>query len=257
MTLPMLWIIFIAGALFIAILKPPMYLLDNNEHCYLSDFGIAHTSTDATQFTSTGNVLGTVDYVAPELFEPHHKADVLSDLYSLGVLLFEMVTGQLPFRGDTQMVVVAMHVSKPPPLPRTFVPDIPPLVERVMLRALEKNPGLRYQSAIELADAFCRAVSGRQTQDCMRLRQTSVWREDDAAARTLRAEPLILPPLPLTHKWRDRLQVPHTTGSYPYAPAEYRIAGVSNASCSEPVSSERKRGQYCGRISIGAAVNCR
>src|ERR1700738_3500780 len=94
-------------------IKSSNVLLDAHGRCYLSDFGIARTSTDATQLTSTGNILGTVDYVAPELFEPHHKADVLSDLYSLGVLLFEMVTGQLPFRGDTQIVVVAMHVSKP------------------------------------------------------------------------------------------------------------------------------------------------
>jgi serine/threonine protein kinase len=203
-------------------IKASNVLLDDAGHCYLSDFGIARISTDETQLTSTGNVLGTVDYVAPELFEPHHKADVSSDLYSLGVLLFEMVTGQLPFRGDTQIVVVAMHMSKAPPMPRTFVPDIPPRVERVMLRALEKNPGRRYPSAIELADAFCQAVSSRQTQDLADA-GTSLWGEDAASARTVRVEPLILPSSP-THPpiVQPPVQAPQSTGSYPYAPAEYR-----------------------------------
>ncbi|HEV2654329.1 MAG TPA: serine/threonine-protein kinase, partial [Ktedonobacteraceae bacterium] len=146
-------------------IKSSNVLLDADDRCFLSDFGIAHTASDATQLTSTGNVLGTVDYVAPELFEPHTRANALSDLYSLGILLFEMVTGRLPFTGDTQIAVVAMHVGKRPPLPRTFVPDLPPQVERVMLRALEKDPALRYQSASELADAFCSAVSAPRELD--------------------------------------------------------------------------------------------
>jgi serine/threonine protein kinase len=221
-------------------IKSSNVLLDNDGHCYLSDFGIARVSTDATQLTSTGNVLGTVDYVAPELFEPHHKADVLSDLYSLGVLLFEMVTGQLPFRGDTQIVVVAMHMSKPPPLPRTFVPDLPPRVEQVMLRALEKNPGRRYPSAIELADAFCQAVSGRQTQD-LHDAETPVWGEDAAAARTVRVEPLILPSSPAHPPIAQPAQAPHSMGSYPYAPAEYQ-SQVYPPQVQQQASPARKRG---------------
>jgi hypothetical protein len=221
-------------------IKSSNVLLDADERCYLADFGIARTSTDATQLTSTGNVLGTVDYVAPELFEPHRKADVLSDLYSLGVLLFEMVTGQLPFRGDTQIVVVAMHVSKPPPLPRTFVPNIPPQVEHVMLRALEKNPGLRYQSATELADAFCQAVSGRRTQELHEQVGATVWGEDDAAARTVRAEPVILPPTSRGSQIAGSAQVPLPAGRYPYAPAEY----LSQA------SQSRKRGRIVAVLAL-------
>ncbi len=203
-------------------IKSSNVLLDANERCYLSDFGIARISTDATQLTSTGDVLGTVDYVAPELFEPHHKADVLSDLYSLGVLLFEMVTGQLPFRGDTQLIVVAMHVNKPPPMPHTFVPDIPPQVEHVMLRTLEKNPELRYQSATKLADAFRQAVSGRRTLELHEPVGAAVWGEDDASARTVRAEPVILPPTSMEPQMARSAPVPHGTGSYPYAPAAYQ-----------------------------------
>ena len=142
-------------------IKSSNVLLDAEGRAYLSDFGIARTATDATQLTATGNVLGTVDYVAPELFESNHKADVRSDLYSLGVLLFEMVTGELPFTAENQIAVVSMHMHKPPPAPHSIVHTIPPAVEGVVLKALAKNPALRYGSATEMAEAFCHAVSSR------------------------------------------------------------------------------------------------
>jgi len=142
-------------------IKSSNVLLDADGRAYLADFGIARTATDVTQLTTAGNVLGTVDYVAPELFEPNRKADVRSDLYSLGVLLFEMVTGQLPFSAENQIAVVTMHMNKPPPAPRSLAPHLSKQAEDVILRALEKNPALRYGSATELAEAFCRAVTSR------------------------------------------------------------------------------------------------
>ncbi|GCF11092.1 protein kinase domain-containing protein [Dictyobacter arantiisoli] len=148
-------------------IKASNILLDADGRCYLADFGIARSDTESTQLTSTGNVLGTVDYIAPELFESDYRADPRSDYYSLGVLLFEMVTGHLPFTAENQIAVVAMHVNKQPPSPRTFVPTIPPAVERVILRALEKRPELRYGSARELADAFYRAIMAPQTEETM------------------------------------------------------------------------------------------
>src|SRR5258708_7671530 len=143
-------------------IKSSNVLLDAHGRCYLSDFGIARTATDATQLTMTGNVLGTVDYVAPELFEENHKADARSDLYSLGVLLFEMVTGQLPFSAENQIALITMHMHKRPPSPSSISQAISPDVERVIFKALEKKPEMRYASATELADAFCSAVAARQ-----------------------------------------------------------------------------------------------
>jgi len=140
-------------------IKASNVLIGADGRCYLSDFGIARRTADATQLTSTGNVLGTVDYVAPELFETNRKADALSDLYSLGVLLYEMVTGQLPFTAENQIALVTMHMTKRPPSPRSIVPHVPAQVERVMMKALEKKPEQRYGSAIDLANAFCRAVA--------------------------------------------------------------------------------------------------
>lgn len=139
-------------------IKASNVLLSADGECYLTDFGIARITNDATQLTSTGDVLGTVDYVAPELFEPDRRADARSDLYSLGVLLYEMVTGRLPFTADSQLVVVSMHMNKRPPAPRSLAPHISSQVERVINKALEKRPEQRYASATELAEAFCRAV---------------------------------------------------------------------------------------------------
>ncbi|HYT28581.1 MAG TPA: serine/threonine-protein kinase [Ktedonobacteraceae bacterium] len=140
-------------------IKASNVLMSEDGSCFLTDFGIARITSDATQLTSTGNVLGTVDYVAPELFEVDRRADVRSDLYSLGVLLYEMVTGRLPFSAENQIALVSMHMHKRPPSPRSIVSTIPPQVERVLLKALEKKPEQRYASAKELAEAFCRAVS--------------------------------------------------------------------------------------------------
>lgn len=140
-------------------IKSSNVLLNDEGRCYLTDFGIARVVSDMTQLTSTGNVLGTVDYVAPELFEVDHRADERSDLYALGVLLYEMVTGRLPFSADNQLALISMHVNKPVPPPRQYAPQLPPQAERVILKALEKQPERRFASATELAQAFCRAVN--------------------------------------------------------------------------------------------------
>jgi serine/threonine protein kinase len=145
-------------------IKASNVLLDEDGRCYLSDFGIARAAGESTQLTTTGNVMGTVDYIAPELFESDRRADEKSDLYSFGILLYEMVTGRLPFIGENPIAVVTMHINNPPPSPRKFAPDLSPQVEQVLLRALEKRPERRYESASTLAEAFCRAVNSRQTR---------------------------------------------------------------------------------------------
>jgi serine/threonine protein kinase len=140
-------------------IKASNVLIHSDGNYFLTDFGIARITGDATHLTTTGNVLGTVDYVAPELFELDRKADARSDLYSLGVLLYEMVMGRLPFVAENQIALVSMHIQRRPPAPRSINSAIPAPVERVMLKALEKKPEQRYGRAKELADAFCRAVS--------------------------------------------------------------------------------------------------
>jgi serine/threonine protein kinase len=145
-------------------IKASNVLLDEDGRCYLSDFGIARAASESTQLTSTGNVMGTVDYLAPELFESDRRADERSDLYSFGILLYEMVTGRLPFSAENPIAVVTMHINKPPPSPRKVVPDLSPQVEQVLLRVLEKQPEMRYESSSALSEAFCHAVNTRQTR---------------------------------------------------------------------------------------------
>ncbi len=113
---------------------------------------------DVYTLTSTGNVLGTVDYIAPELFVGNNKADARSDIYSLGVLLFEMVTGQRPFAAENQVALASMHVNDAPPLASILVPTISPAIERVLADALEKDPNRRFPTATAMADAFYRAT---------------------------------------------------------------------------------------------------
>src|SRR5437588_1224040 len=186
-------------------IKSSNVLLDAEGRCYLSDFGIARTATDVTQVTTTGNVLGTVDYVAPELFEVGRKADNRSDLYSLGVLLFEMVTGQLPFAAENQIALVSMHMNKQPPSPRSISQNISPQVERVIFKALEKKHELRYSSATEMADAFCHAVAAGNKN----VMDSSILRAPEIVAPGIRPHQVVLPPiLPGTAKSSSLRQAP-------------------------------------------------
>lgn len=139
-------------------IKSTNVLLSTDDLCYLSDLGVARMLHDVYTLTSTGNVLGTVDYIAPELFVGNNKADARSDIYSLGILLFEMVTGQRPFAAENQVALASMHINETPPLARTLVPNLSPAIEHILAEALEKDPNRRFPTATALADAFYRAT---------------------------------------------------------------------------------------------------
>ena len=118
----------------------------------IMDFGIARVSemkAGASGLTTAGTVMGTPDYMPPEQAQGQ-PADFRSDIYSLGVVLFETFTGALPFRGDTVMAVVLGHIQKPPPPPRSLNPKLPPELEAIIVRCLEKKPDRRYQSVGEI-----------------------------------------------------------------------------------------------------------
>jgi eukaryotic-like serine/threonine-protein kinase len=144
-------------------IKSTNVLLSTDDLCYLSDLGVARLVNDVYTFTSTGNVLGTVDYIAPELFVGNNKADALSDIYSLGILLFEMVTGRRPFAAENQVALASMHVNETPPLARTLVATISPAIEQVLVKALEKDPTRRFPTAIAMAEAFYQATKMPQS----------------------------------------------------------------------------------------------
>jgi serine/threonine-protein kinase len=118
----------------------------------LTDFGVVKM-LEGIQFTVTGMTLGTPDYMSPEQAsgeEVTHACDV----YALGVIVYEMLVGQLPFSADTPLAVLLMHMSDSPPPARTLVPDLPHGVDEVLGRALAKSPRERFHSAGELAAAL-------------------------------------------------------------------------------------------------------
>jgi serine/threonine protein kinase/beta-lactam-binding protein with PASTA domain len=129
-------------------IKPHNILIGKNGRVKVTDFGIARAVTSTT-ITHTNAVLGSVHYFSPEQARGGITAEK-SDIYSLGIVLYEMVTGQLPFSGDSPISVALKHLQEPLPEPKQINPDIPQSVENVILKALVKDPLLRYASAKEM-----------------------------------------------------------------------------------------------------------
>lgn len=133
--------------------KPSNVLMDQQGNCLLSDFGIARMIKTTMRFTATGSFVGTPTYASPEQCLGD-ELDGRSDIYSLGVMLYEMATGRPPFDAETPMAIMVMHIHDPLPLPRQVNPRLPEGVERVILKALAKKPEDRYQAASEMARAL-------------------------------------------------------------------------------------------------------
>jgi len=144
-------------------IKPSNIIIGPEDHATLTDFGIVRTA-DGTSVTKEGAPIGTPQYMSPEQCDGK-QADSRSDLYSLGVVLYEMLTGQVPFTADTPLVVMYQQVNKPPVPPRRINPDLLDPVERVVLRALGKTPEERYQTAGALAEALEAAIRGEDTAE--------------------------------------------------------------------------------------------
>jgi hypothetical protein len=136
--------------------KPNNVMLARDGSVRLLDFGLARGGIDLTTLTRTGTMLGTPGYMSPEQFDAH-GVDERSDLYSLGVVLFELVTGRLPFGGQTPIAMALAHKTQAPPWPRSLRPGVPAWLERVVMRCLEKDPRQRYATAGELAAELRRA----------------------------------------------------------------------------------------------------
>ncbi len=139
-------------------LKSDNVLLDTAENAYLTDFGIARLLNDTSKMTQTGTIMGTPAYMAPELWTGK-AADKQADIYALGVILYEAITGKTPFGGDTPFVVMYQHLNEEPPLD-DLTPDIPNAVQAIILKAMAKKPEDRYPSAGALAAALDEASGG-------------------------------------------------------------------------------------------------
>jgi serine/threonine-protein kinase len=138
--------------------KPQNVLLGEDGRPRLTDFGIAQAVT-SSGLTRTGAVMGSVHYIAPELARGQ-QASPQSDIYSLGVVLYEMATGRVPFQGETDVAVALAHIQETPAPPRALNARLAPDLERTILRALSKQPEMRFASAAQFGQALRRESNG-------------------------------------------------------------------------------------------------
>ncbi len=148
--------------------KPQNILLDNQENVYVSDFGLAKSLEHDTGMTKTGEFLGTPRYMAPEQVQAG-KIDHRVDLYAFGLILYEMVTGDVPFHADTTLQLMYKRVHEAPKSPKELNPDLPAWLVRVIMKCLERDPALRYQSAGEILHDLKTATAPRSQHGTLRI----------------------------------------------------------------------------------------
>lgn len=160
-------------------LKPGNILLDEQQIAYLVDFGLARMvelddeqRVKAENLTKTGAFIGTPAYMSPEQIN-QDKLDRRSDVYSLGVVLYEMVVGNLPFLAEGSFKMMQAHLSEAPIPPRKLRPDLSPDVETVLLKALDKKPAFRFQTTGEMAEAF--VVATQASSSTVRLPPSKLY----------------------------------------------------------------------------------
>jgi beta-lactam-binding protein with PASTA domain/predicted Ser/Thr protein kinase len=166
-------------------IKPHNVIVDAEGRIKVTDFGIARAGT--TQMTEVGSIIGTAQYLSPEQARGS-PVDQTSDLYSVGIVLYELLTGKVPFTGDSPVEIAMKHISAPPEPPSRLRADVPAELDKIVLRALAKSPQQRYKSAEEMDRDLARVAQG-----------ATVSRETDEAATQIISRPTIVatpPPTP-------------------------------------------------------------
>jgi len=155
----------------------------DQEHVYLADFGLTKRVGSAGDLTRVGAWVGTPDYVAPEQIQGH-KVDRRADIYSLGCVLYEMLTGSVAYPKDSDMAKLWAHVTDPPPMPRVVRPDLVEDFDTVVARATAKDPDERYATAGELSAAVSAAIAAQERRRSAEAAQPTNAGDDDALSVT-------------------------------------------------------------------------
>jgi eukaryotic-like serine/threonine-protein kinase len=138
-------------------IKPGNILLDDMNQVWLADFGLAKEAGKVSSITNADYIIGTPYYMAPELVD--QPASASSDMYALGVVVYEMLTGHVPFQGRTPVAICWKHIHEPLPLPSIVNPLISPALDQVLLHALAKNPSERFSTPNEFVEAYYQALA--------------------------------------------------------------------------------------------------
>lgn len=212
--------------------KPSNIMITGEGRAVLTDFGLALNAQEGT----IGNTFGSVHYIAPEQAVSSAQAVAQSDLYSLGVVLFEMLTGRVPFEDASAMSVALKHISDPPPLPSHINPDITSEIEAVIIRLLDKDPTRRFPSGAVLLDALQTAYTSRK---------------DDTAALAA-SKPAPPPPAPSgLVRSSDMDDLPTISDSSRNRPGSLPFSPIEDAKSAETSpNKENKR----GGLLVGAGV---
>ncbi len=230
--------------------KPSNILLRRDGFAYLVDFGLAKAMLGAESLTGAGAMIGTPEYMAPE--QSNGINDYRSDIYSLGVILYQMLTGRVPFTAESPVAISLKHIQHEPPPPRSFNSEIPLAVEAVILKALTKDPNERYQEAHALSLAYWQALHNEQpgitTEEEESTSSTPVSIDCEAADD---AQPEQAIPSATT------IILPETERQFlgrPPAPQLFPLVGKSTPSHTPP--SSHARAKHSRRGPVVLALSC-
>ncbi len=248
-------------------LKPSNVLMDDDGGAYITDFGIARIlGSSKGETITTQGVVGTPSYMSPEQAQGH-TLDGRSDIYSLGVMLFEMATGRRPFENETPYSIAVMQVTQQPPSPRTVNPAISTAIEQVILKALKKKPENRYQTAVEMAEALKMAIerpaavgSTLDTQPSnirdMQNQQEGMGATQPAGYMPPRPQPQVVLPQAVPYQ---PISPPPQQAVYPnLPPTSGNLPGVYRPPTESDIRRRRKprRGNFWVSVILGGIIGC-